>query len=58
MLPRNGIDGWSLVEYDWNEKTGVAHLEYERVLEDGTVEQRGISVHQPAGPMRPGWKKN
>ncbi len=35
--PVHGKDGWTLIEYDWDEEVGWARLTYERIV-DGRLE--------------------
>jgi hypothetical protein len=53
---QHGHDGWTLESYDWNEKTGVATLEYSRVrAEDGVSETASEMRVQPALPSHYGY---
>ncbi len=45
-----GQDGWELVEYVWDEKTGVGRFEYEQGEARVTVLRA-----QPATPTHAGW---
>lgn len=53
---RNGVDGWELVDYDWNPETGFGRFEYERELQNGVIEQYVCVRAQPAGPQHEGWR--
>ena len=37
--PENGLDGWSLVSYELNERTGVGRARYERDVPGQLVTQ-------------------
>lgn len=53
---RDGANGWDLVDYTWNPKTGVGRYEYERRDEDTDVtEGRVIEKAQPYHPSHVGW---
>jgi hypothetical protein len=44
----HGVDGWALVAYEWDEKTGCGHLTYERRNPlTGAREIHGRSTPQP-----------
>lgn len=52
----HGRNGWQLVDYDWNESTGVATLTYEREREDfDAIETKVVTKLQPALPNHIGW---
>ncbi len=54
---QHGHDGWTLESYDWNEKTGMATLEYSRVrAEDGEIEKGSALIAQPSLPTHYGYK--
>ncbi len=53
--PQHGVDGWDLVEQDWNPDNGVATLTYERVVPKQAPEVFVKRVRQPIGPQHEGW---
>ena len=53
---QHGHDGWTLEDYDWNEKTGVGTFLYSRVrAADGVIEEVVQQIAQPAAPTHVGW---
>jgi hypothetical protein len=52
----DGINGWSLEDYTWNEKTGVGTYTYERVEPaTGKIEVEVKHFAQPYHPSHTGW---
>lgn len=51
--PRPVGRGWFLVDYSWNEKTGVARLKYRNRFIPKKVEV--VEVEQPASAAQVGW---
>jgi hypothetical protein len=49
--PRPTGRGWLLVDYNWDEDTGVARLVYRR-----RKERLVVDVKQPAGRSQAGWR--
>lgn len=45
-IPRDGIDGWELVEYDRGLGNHPSVFVYERKREDGTIEQVACTYNQ------------
>jgi hypothetical protein len=58
---RDGVDGWELDDFTWDEKTGIGRFEYVRLCEDleGTPnaasERRIVNRLQPYHPSHAGW---
>jgi hypothetical protein len=50
----NGVDGWELVLYMWDEDTGVARFKYERGPEE-KPEVKWVQRAQPATTTHVGW---
>lgn len=46
--------GWILVDYSWEEKTGIARLSYRRKW--NPAERVIVEVQQPAGAHHEGWR--
>ncbi len=57
--PRHGVEGWCLEDYDWDDQTGVATMEYSRYVE-GSKEPEivFVTVNHPALPNHIGWTAN
>lgn len=56
---RNGVNGWELIEYEWNATTGVAKFNYTRKIvseEETKTEARSLTRCQPCGPQHVGWR--
>lgn len=53
----NGINGWSLEDYDWDEESGVATRTYERQLKGLEPETFIVKYAQPAHEKHIGWKE-
>lgn len=52
----DGVNGWSLVEYDWDPKTGVGTYKYECPdREAGIVDVYVVQKAQPYQPSHTGW---
>lgn len=57
----DGEDGWELLDYSWNPKTGVGTYLYERRCEDTSgaagagLERTEIKKAQPYHPSHHGW---
>lgn len=54
--PRDGNDGWQLIEYSWDEKTGIGSYTYQRYFPDlKTVLETVVQKAQPYHPSHVGW---
>lgn len=51
---RHGVDGWDLVEYEWDPKTGLGHYLYEREVNGSIVNTRLVKP-QPVNETHIGW---
>jgi hypothetical protein len=52
----DGVNGWSLVEYTWDPKTGIGTYTYEcEDKEAGVVDKYVVKKAQPYHPSHTGW---
>jgi hypothetical protein len=52
---QHGVDGWELVEMDWNPDDGVSYFLYERTITGVGVETRVVYREQPTTFRHDGW---
>jgi hypothetical protein len=50
----NGTDGWELIDFEWDDRTGIAICQYERDIH-GVIETCEVQRSQPSGPWHEGW---
>ena len=53
--PYHGVDGWDLIEQDWNPDNDVATLVYERTLIGQPTQIATLEMPQPTNPSHIGW---
>lgn len=52
---QHGFDGWELQHMSWDPETGMATLQYERVVTGKLVETAEREIPQPTDPKHVGW---